>query len=144
MTTEHNSALLMFIAHRAAEGRVFKALRSAGFDDLTLAQCRICQRLNADGIRVTDVAEQASVTKQTAGALVDEVAANGYVTRRPDPRDARARLVVLTKRGEKLCAAAAAEVGKIEAEWRSHLGATAYAELCAALVSLREITDPYR
>ena len=144
MTNEHNSALLMFIAHRAAEGRVFEALRSAGFDDLTLAQCRICQRLNADGIRVTDLAEQASVTKQTAGALVDELAANGYVTRRPDPRDARARLVVLTDRGEKLCAAAAAEVGRIEAEWRSHLGATAYAELCAALVSLREITDPYR
>ena len=144
MTNEHNSALLMFIAHRAAEGRVFEALRSAGFDDLTLAQCRICQRLNADGIRVTDVAEQASVTKQTAGALVDELAANGYVTRRPDPRDARARLVVLTDRGEELCAAAAAEVGRIEAEWRSHLGATAYAELCAALVSLREITDPYR
>ena len=144
MTNEHNSALLMFIAHRAAEGRVFEALRSAGFDDLTLAQCRICQRLNADGIRVTDLAEQASVTKQTAGALVDELAANGYVTRRPDPRDARARLVVLTDRGEKLCAAAAAEIGRIEAEWRSHLGATAYDELRAALVSLREITDPYR
>jgi DNA-binding MarR family transcriptional regulator len=134
----------MFIAHRAAEARVFEALRSAGFDDLTLAQCRIGQRLNTDGIRVTDLAEQAMVTKQTAGALVDELAADGYVTRRPDPRDARARLVVLTNRGEKLCAAAAAEVGKIEAEWRSHLGATAYAELCAALVSLRQITDSYR
>ena len=33
---------------------------------------------------------------------------------------------------------------KIEADWRTHLGATAYDELCAALVSLREITDPYR
>ncbi len=122
MSDEPNSALLMFIAHRAAEARVFEALRSAGFDDLTLAQCRIGQRLNTDGIRVTDLAEQAMVTKQTAGALVDELEANGYVTRRPDPSDARARLVVLTDRGEKLCAAAAAEVAKIEADWRSASG----------------------
>jgi DNA-binding MarR family transcriptional regulator len=84
------------------------------------------------------------VTKQTAGALVDELEANGYVTRRPDPSDARARLVVLTDRGEKLCAVAAGEIVKIEGEWRGHLGATAYDELCAALLSLREITDPYR
>ena len=84
------------------------------------------------------------MTKQTAGALVDELERNGYVARRPDPADARARLVVLTARGEKLCAAAAAEVVKVEAEWRGHLGAKAYAELRAALVSLREITDPYR
>ena len=144
MSDDPNSALLMFIAHRAAETRVFEALRTAGFDDLTLAQCRIAQRLSPDGIRVTDLAEHARVTKQTAGALVDELEDNGYVARRPDPADARARLVVLTARGEKLCAAAAAEVVMIEDEWRRHLGAKAFAELRAALVSVREITDPYR
>ena len=119
-------------------------MRAAGFDDLTLAQSRIGQRLNREGIRVTDLAEQAGVTKQTAGALVDELAANGYVTRRPDPADARARLVVLTDRGEKLCATAAAEIAKDRGRMASHLGANAYDELRAALVSLREITDPYR
>jgi DNA-binding MarR family transcriptional regulator len=134
----------MFVAHRAAEGRVFEAVRAAGFDDLTLAQSRICQRLNRHGVRVTEIAEQAGVTKQTAGALVDELAAGGYVSRKPDPADARARLVVLTARGEQLCAAAGAEVATIEVEWRTHLGAKAYADLRSALVSLREITDPYR
>jgi DNA-binding MarR family transcriptional regulator len=134
----------MFVAHRAAEARVVEAVRAAGFDDLTLAQSRIGQRLNREGIRVTDLAEQAGVTKQTAGALVDDLEANGYVTRKPDPADARARLVVLTDRGETLCATAAAEIAKVEAEWRAHLGAKAYNELRAALVSLREVTDPYR
>ena len=56
----------------------------------------------------------------------------------------RARLVVLTDRGEKLCATAAAEIAEVEAEWRAHLGTEAYEQLRAALVSLREITDPYR
>ena len=144
MSEEPTSALLMFVAHRAAEARVLEAVRSAGFDDLTLAQSRIGQRLNRDGIRITDLAEQAGVTKQTAGALVDELQAGGYVTRRPDPADARARLVALTDRGEKLCRTAAAEIAKVEADWRAHLGAQAYDEMRAALVSLREITDPYR
>jgi DNA-binding MarR family transcriptional regulator len=144
VSDEPTSALLMFIAHRAAEARVFEAVRAAGSDDLTLAQSRIAQRLNREGIRVTEIAEQAGVTKQTAGALVDELEANGYVTREPDPADARARLVVLTDRGERLCATAATEVAKIEAEWRAHLGAKAYDELRAALVSLRDVTDPYR
>jgi DNA-binding MarR family transcriptional regulator len=144
VSEDANAALLMFIAHRAAEAGVFEAVRRAGFDDLTLAQSRIAQRLNRNGIRVTDIAEQAGVTKQTAGALVDDLEANGYVTRRRDPADARARLVVLTERGEKLCATAAAEIAKVEAEWRAHLGARAYDELRAALTSLREISDPYR
>ena len=144
MTDDPTSALLMFIAHRAAEARVVGALRSTGFDDLTLAQSRIVQRLNGEGIRVTDLADQAGVTKQTAGALVDELAAGGYVTRKPDPADARARLIMLTDRGERLCATAAAEIAKVEADWRAHLGTQAYEGLRAALVSLREITDPYR
>jgi DNA-binding MarR family transcriptional regulator len=144
VSDDANAALLMFIAHRAAEARVFEAVRTSGFDDLTLAQSRIAQRLNREGIRITDIAEQAGVTKQTAGGLVDELEANGYVTRRPDPADARARLVVLTDRGERLCGTAAAEIAKVESEWREHLGAKAYDELRAALVSLREITDPYR
>jgi DNA-binding MarR family transcriptional regulator len=144
VSDEPTSALLMFIAHRAAEARVFEAVRAAGCGDLTLAQSRIAQRLNRQGIRVTEIAEQAGVTKQTAGALVDELEANGYVTRKPDPADARARLVVLTDRGEQLCAAAAAEIRRVEAQWREHLGAKAYGQLRAALASLREITDPYR
>ena len=59
MGDEPTSALLMFVAHRAAEARVFEAVRAAGFDDLTVAQSRIGQRLNREGIRVTDLAEQA-------------------------------------------------------------------------------------
>lgn len=135
---------MMFIAYRAAENRILNAVHSAGFDDLTLAQCRIAQRLNPQGIRLTDLAEQAQVTKQTAGALVDELERAGYVVRQPDPTDARARLVTLADRGAAVCQVAAAEVETIEREWREHLGAKAYRDLRRALVALREITDPYQ
>src|ERR1700712_63030 len=120
------------------------APQAAGFDDLTVAQCRIAQRLSRTGIRITDLAEQAGVTKQTAGALVDELERTGYVVRRPDPADARARLIVLSARGRKLLAASAAEVTKIEDEWRSQFGATAYWQLREMLMSLTEVTEPPR
>lgn len=140
--TEPSTATLLFVVHRAAESRVIEALRAAGFDDLTIAQCRIAQRLSPTGIRITGLAEQAGVTKQTAGALIDELERSGYVTRRPDPADARARLVVLSARGTRLCAAAAAEVSKVEDEWRSQFGATAYQQLRTMLMSLSEVADP--
>ena len=144
MSESPNTATLMFIGHRAAESRVHQALRHGGFSDLTSAQVRIAQRLTRAGIRVTELAEQAGVTKQTAGALVDDLERHGYVTRTPDPTDARARLVMLSAKGLRLCAAAAAEVAAIERQWREHLGHGNYEQMRRALESLREITDPYR
>lgn len=120
------------------------ALADGGADDVTLAQSRLLQRMSADGIRLTELAEQSGVTKQTAGALVDQLERSGYVTRTPDPTDARARLVALSNKGIQLCGAAAAEVAAIEREWRKHLGDKAYEQLRASLIVLREVTDPYR
>jgi DNA-binding MarR family transcriptional regulator len=144
MTDASASPLLMFVAYRAAEVQVLDALHASGFDDLTMAQCRLAQRLSSDGIRLTDLAEQAGITKQTAGALVDELVRGGYVSRQPDPVDARARLVMLTEKGAALCRAASDEVRQIETAWRRHLGAESYRHLRTALIALRAITDPYR
>lgn len=135
---------LMFIAHRAAESQVMATLAADGADNITLAQSRLLQRLDPNGIRITDLADRASVTKQTAGALVDQLERSGYVRRVRDPADARARLVILSKKGQKVCHAAAAEVTEVERQWRKHLGARRYREMRAALVALREITDPFR
>src|SRR3954469_18793907 len=139
-----NIALLCFIVHRAMEDRVLSDLATAGFDDITTAQARVFARIGPKGTRVGDLAEQARVTKQTAGFLVDQLERAGYVRREPDPTDARARLVVLADRG-----LAAVEVARrteidVQAEWTRHLGKRATAQLHATLTSLREITDPYR
>lgn len=135
---------MMFIAHRDVESRVMAALAASGVEDLTIAQSRLMQRLSSAGTRLTDLADQARVTKQTAGALVDQLERAGYVTREPDPVDARARLVTLSDKGACVCRLAAAEVARVERRWRKHLGDKAFDDLRAALISLREITDPYR
>lgn len=139
-----NTATLMFIGHRAAEARVMRALAAAGADDITLAQSRVLQRLDPRGMRLTDLAEQARVTKQTAGALVDQLERSGYVARAADPTDARARLVTLSDKGLALCRTAGGEIAKIEAEWREFLGDKKFQQMHEALLALREITDPYR
>ncbi len=143
MPDQLNLGLLLFIPYRALENRVFAALADAGYDDFTPAQARVFQRISANGTRLTELAEQAQVTKQTAGFLVDQLEKAGYVRRVPDPTDARARLVQITERGAESVRVGAAEIARIEAEWTAHLGETKATQLRAALTSLREITDPY-
>ena len=135
--------ILMFVAYRAMEARAMAALAEAGFDDVTIAQARVFERVGRHGTRLTELAEQAQVTKQTAGFLVDQLEKAGYVERRPDPSDARARLVCVAERGERAVAVASVEVAKVEAEWAEHLGAEEMNQLRRSLTRLREITDPY-
>ncbi|MFD6091151.1 MarR family winged helix-turn-helix transcriptional regulator [Oerskovia sp. NPDC060338] len=138
-----NTGLLLFIPYRALEMRVFHAVRAAGFTDATPAQFRVFQRIGPHGTRLTELAEAAEVTKQTAGFLVDQLEAAGYVERVPDPADGRARLIRSTTRGAAVTSVAAVAVAEVEAEWTTHLGARGMASLRRQLERLREITDPW-
>ena len=137
-----NIGLLCFIVQRAMEDRVLADLAAAGFDDITVAQARVLARVGANGTRLTDLAEQAQVTKQTAGVLVDALERAGYVYRVPDPHDARARLICISERGEAVVAAAAEVVAAVESEWSDYLGPTGWSQLRRSLLRLRTITDP--
>lgn len=101
------------------------------------------QRIDPSGSRLTELAEAAQVTKQTAGFLVDQLEAIGYVRRKQDPSDGRARLIVIAPRGRRAAEIAGAAVASVEKEWTEHLGTRRAAQLRTALESLREITDPY-
>jgi DNA-binding MarR family transcriptional regulator len=141
---EPNLGLLLFIPYRALENRVFAALAAAGFDDFSTAQARIFQRIGPNGTRLTELAQAAQVTKQTAGFLVDQLERAGYVERVVDPGDGRARLVRVTPRGARTVLIGAAEIARVEAEWAEHLGPHRFAALRETLSALREITDPYQ
>jgi DNA-binding MarR family transcriptional regulator len=133
----------MYIPYRAMDMQVFAELADAGFDDITPAQARVFQRINEGGTRLTELAAAAQVTKQTAGFLVDQLEAAGYVKRVPDPTDGRARLVSFAPRGKRAVAIAAKTVALVEQEWTDYLGARRTEQLREALRALREITDPF-
>jgi DNA-binding MarR family transcriptional regulator len=140
---EPNTGLLLYIPYRCLENRVIDALTRAGYTDITTAQMKIAQRIGPEGTRLTDLAEQAQVTKQTAGFLVDQLEKAGWVERVPDPADKRARLVRFAARGREALPVAAAAVAEVEAEWAAHLGKQRMTQLRRILTQLREITDPY-
>src|SRR5215213_3796973 len=103
MTESLNIGLLLFLPYRAMEARVF-------------------QRIAPGGSRLTDLAAQAGITKQSAGFLVDQLERAGYVERVPDPEDGRARLVRVAERGARSVEASRAIVEQVEREWTDHLG----------------------
>ena len=138
-----NTGLLLYIPYRAMELRVFEALAAAGYNDFTPAQARVFQRIAPGGSRLTDLADQATITKQSAGFLVDQLERAGYVERVPDPSDARARLIRIAERGRQTLPLAANVVSEVEAEWTAHLGKRRMGQLQEVLARLREITDPY-
>jgi DNA-binding MarR family transcriptional regulator len=135
-------ATLMFISYRAMDDRVLRAMREAGYD-VTVAQARLAQRIADEGSRLTDLAESAQVTKQTASLLVAALERDGIVERVPDPDDGRARLIRFTDRGRAASQRAMEVVMGVEREWTEHLGPELAGQLREALLRLREVTDPY-
>jgi DNA-binding MarR family transcriptional regulator len=136
-------ATLMFIAYRAMDDRVIRAMREAGFD-VTVAQARLAQRIADEGCRLTDLAEQAQVTKQTASLLVAALEREGLVERVADPADGRARLIRFTHRGQAARERAQQVVMAVEQEWNDHLGPELAAGLRESLTKLRDLVDPYQ
>jgi DNA-binding MarR family transcriptional regulator len=135
-------ATLMFVSYRAMDERVRQAMRDAGYD-VTVAQARLAQRIAEDGTRLTELADRAQVTKQTASLLVAALEREGLVERVPDPDDGRARLIRLSARGREAAQRAMEVVIGVEREWTEHLGTELTDRLREGLVRLREVTDPY-
>lgn len=135
-------ATLMFVSYRAMDEWVRQAMRDAGYD-VTVAQARLAQRIAEEGTRLTELADRAGVTKQTASLLVAALEREGLVERVPDPADGRARLIQLSPRGRQAAQRAMEVVIGVEGEWTAHLGPELTERLREALVRLREVTDPY-
>ena len=135
--------VLLFIPARAMETATMDGLARAGYTDMTVAQARIAARIDPDGSRITQLAEAAHVTKQTAGFLVEQLELAGYVERVADPTDGRARLVKLAARGYAAREEVLPALAEVEAQWLAHLGPERMTHLRETLIMLRDITDPF-
>ena len=91
-----------------------------------------------EGTRITDLADKLGITKQAVSKLVDDLEALGVLSREPDPQDARARLVVFTKRGKEGLFEGLAVLGALEDELASWIGANRMAQLRAALLTIHD------
>lgn len=112
---------------------LFKRLAAGGYSDLHPRHSAVLAYLDEDGVRATELARLTGRPKQIVGRLVDELEQLGYVERRPDPADRRAKLVVPTERGLAQMRLGDEIVAEIEGRHAEAVGRQAYAEFRNAL-----------
>jgi DNA-binding MarR family transcriptional regulator len=114
----------------AAIHKMRDRLAAEGYDDIREGYGCVFGFIDIDlGSRVTELAERSGLTKQAVSEVIPELEELGYVTREPDPRDKRAKIVRLTPKGREATLTGRRLFAEIEAEWAEQFGD----ELLAAL-----------
>jgi DNA-binding MarR family transcriptional regulator len=121
---------------QSVRDRIERDLRAKGFEGIGAAHLAVLQYPSPRGIRVTELARRARVSRQAINYLVRELEAEGYLVRRRDPSDGRGRIVDLTERGEAAIRCIRASVKRVEREWESDLGAKRFADFRVALIEI--------
>ena len=130
------SALLQVAYNSLARG-IFGFVAGAGYSDLRPSHGNVLEPLSyVDGQRLNELAARAGMTPQSMGELVDDLERRGYVERRADPADRRAKRVHLTEKGRATRAVAAQAVTEMEGRLESLLGRAIYVRLRAMLTQI--------
>lgn len=123
-------------ALRTIDGELQRRLEERGFGRQNPTFSRAFGAIPPEGIRLTDLAERMLITKQAAGEIVDQMEASGYVERRPDPSDGRAKLIGFTDAGWAQVAAALDIFDEIESRLAERFGAERMATVREVLTAM--------
>jgi len=93
------------------------SLLEAGITDIRPTHGCVFRFLHGDGMRLTELASLAGLTKQSVGEIVDDLTALGYIERYPDPTDKRAKLLRLTAKGKTAQGIGFSLFTKLEEDW---------------------------
>jgi DNA-binding MarR family transcriptional regulator len=108
------------------------------------AVMRLVPYVTREGIRPTELARLADVTKQAVSQTLAELERRGLVEFAPDPRDGRAVLVRMTDAGAAASRAGLAALADVQRELEEHLGGDvvdhAFQALQAILATLDAMT----
>ncbi|HEX2282683.1 MAG TPA: MarR family transcriptional regulator [Thermomicrobiales bacterium] len=134
------STALLRTAYNVLAARIYSSVVSgADFDDLRPSHGNVMEQLELeDGLRLIDLAARAGITAQSMGELVDDLEMKGYLERRPDPDDRRAKRIYLTERGRKNARVAKQATVDVENSLAELLGQQRYQQLRH---TLRDIID---
>ena len=123
--------------------QVSRGLIEAGYAEVQPAHNGVMRPLwdCPKGMRASELAAAARITKKSMGAIVDQLEELGYVERVDDPEDKRAKLVRLTKRGREAGRITRAIVRSVEADWARRVGVARLAALRETLAQLLASLD---
>lgn len=114
-------ALVNLVAASGAP-RLRAAFAAAGLDGIRPAQAVALVPLAAGGLHASDLADRLQVSRQAVAQAVAALERHGYVTRAPNPADARARIIELTPRGRHALRVMRSNAVDLEARWERVLG----------------------
>jgi DNA-binding MarR family transcriptional regulator len=114
---------------------------STGVDGIRPAHLQVFAVIKAGGTRLTDLAAWADMSLSAMAELVDSLEQLGYVERRPDPRDGRAKLVCLTDNGWRAMQEGRRLIAQIEGDWGAALGSDRFESLCREMQALLDLLD---
>lgn len=133
---------LVGVLNRCLIERVGQLIEEAGGDVSRPAHLYVLRALSPDGASVTQLAERCDVTKQAISQVLGDFEARRLVEITGDPKDARSKIVQLTKRGEAALGLAVLCWGRVEAEWSDVLGGPAEMEhVRAAMLAYLQSID---
>lgn len=140
MTRDLNAGLrLGFLIHDVSRLRrvaVDRALKPLG---MTRAQWWVLAFLSRrDGMTQTALAAELDLTKVAIGSLLDRAEAAGFVERRADQNDGRARRVYLTRAGARLVNTIRDSVETVELEILGRIPDDALVQASETLRTLKE------
>jgi DNA-binding MarR family transcriptional regulator len=113
---------------RNLQDELFERLTQQGDASVRPRHGAVLAYLDEDGVRASELARLSGLDKQVVGRLVDELEGAGYVERRPDPSDRRAKLIVPTERGLEQLQLRDEIVAEIERRHAEAAGPRVYAE----------------
>jgi DNA-binding MarR family transcriptional regulator len=114
-------ALVNLVAASGAP-RLRAAFAAAGLDGIRPAQAVALVPLAAGGLHASDLADQLGVSRQAVAQGVAALERHGYITRVPDPADARAQIIELTPRGRQVLRVMRSNAIDVERRWEHVLG----------------------
>ena len=114
--------ILLLLAEQEFVRELREYVAAQGYDDQGRSDGFVFRTLYDGPTTITGLAERLDITKQGASQIVDDMERRRYVERRPDPTDARARLLHLTERGKGALAAARKFHQTYERRLRKRLG----------------------
>lgn len=120
-------------ATRTFEQDVLAVVGREGFPKIRMVHLNLLRNLDLRGTRLTELAERANITKQSMQELVDRVQALGYVERRPDPHDKRAKVVAFSTEGIRLLETLHKAVSYMERQMTEIIGRSAMRQVARSL-----------
>ncbi|MEO7423167.1 MAG: MarR family winged helix-turn-helix transcriptional regulator [Ornithinibacter sp.] len=132
-----NTVAMLGRAYSLLGFRIVDGVVGAGFPQKP-AHSAVFAQIDRAGSRLSQLARGANMTPQAMGELVDELESLGYVVRRPDPHDRRAKLIVLTQKGEACVEAGRITIEGLEDEITQRLGQRGHHQLRTMLGKLLE------